>query len=313
MRRRAVLTGGLLGGIATTAGLGTRRAAADGHAGKTAFVLVHGSWHGGWCWGRVTPHLAAAGHLSLPIDLPGHGLNARLPASFLARPLDAAAFATEPSFIASIPTEAYADAVLDAAAAARAAGATRVIMVGHSMGGVPISFAAAKDPQAVDGLVYLTAVVATPGKPGGHYISLPEQTAQSMLGPLVMADPATIGAIRIDPRSTDPAYLAAAKEALAADVEEGLLASVMHLLTPDAPAAMYGELPEFSEAYAAIPRAFLRCEADRTLIPATQDVQIADMDAAFGTATQVYTLASSHEAMFAAPQALAEALVDFAA
>ncbi|MFG0240668.1 MAG: alpha/beta hydrolase, partial [Gimesia chilikensis] len=31
-----------------------------GHS--TAFVLVHGAWHGGWCWQRVTPDLIAAGH-----------------------------------------------------------------------------------------------------------------------------------------------------------------------------------------------------------------------------------------------------------
>ena len=26
------------------------------------FVLVHGAWHGGWCWSRITPRLRAAGH-----------------------------------------------------------------------------------------------------------------------------------------------------------------------------------------------------------------------------------------------------------
>jgi hypothetical protein len=26
------------------------------------FVLVHGAWHGGWCWRRVVPRLRAAGH-----------------------------------------------------------------------------------------------------------------------------------------------------------------------------------------------------------------------------------------------------------
>ena len=26
------------------------------------FVLIHGAWHGGWCWERVTPWLRAAGH-----------------------------------------------------------------------------------------------------------------------------------------------------------------------------------------------------------------------------------------------------------
>jgi hypothetical protein len=28
----------------------------------TTFVLVHGGWHGGWCWRRVTPLLLAQGH-----------------------------------------------------------------------------------------------------------------------------------------------------------------------------------------------------------------------------------------------------------
>ena len=28
----------------------------------STFVLVHGAWHGGWCWDRVAPLLRAAGH-----------------------------------------------------------------------------------------------------------------------------------------------------------------------------------------------------------------------------------------------------------
>ncbi|MCW2620092.1 MAG: putative hydrolase or acyltransferase of alpha/beta superfamily, partial [Modestobacter sp.] len=28
----------------------------------STFVLVHGAWHGGWCWDRVVPLLRAAGH-----------------------------------------------------------------------------------------------------------------------------------------------------------------------------------------------------------------------------------------------------------
>jgi pimeloyl-ACP methyl ester carboxylesterase len=34
------------------------------------FVLVHGAWHGGWCWGAITDGLAAAGHGSITVDLP---------------------------------------------------------------------------------------------------------------------------------------------------------------------------------------------------------------------------------------------------
>src|SRR5690348_7432805 len=42
----------------------------------SVFVLIHGSWHGGWCWERVTPLLRAAGHRVIAPDLPGHGHDA---------------------------------------------------------------------------------------------------------------------------------------------------------------------------------------------------------------------------------------------
>ena len=38
-----------------------------------AFVLVHGAWHGAWCWQRVIPHLQAKGHTVIAPDLPGLG------------------------------------------------------------------------------------------------------------------------------------------------------------------------------------------------------------------------------------------------
>jgi pimeloyl-ACP methyl ester carboxylesterase len=44
----------------------------------TTFVLVHGSWHGAWCWDRLVPELEALGHravaMDLPIDDPSAGL-----------------------------------------------------------------------------------------------------------------------------------------------------------------------------------------------------------------------------------------------
>ncbi|HVA05676.1 MAG TPA: alpha/beta fold hydrolase [Acidimicrobiales bacterium] len=36
-------------------------------------VLVHGAWHGAWCWERVLPLMAAAGVPTTAVDLPGHG------------------------------------------------------------------------------------------------------------------------------------------------------------------------------------------------------------------------------------------------
>lgn len=39
----------------------------------TTFVLVHGAWHGGWCWRRLTPLLRAAGHEVFAPTLTGLG------------------------------------------------------------------------------------------------------------------------------------------------------------------------------------------------------------------------------------------------
>ncbi|POY55396.1 hypothetical protein [Pectobacterium versatile] len=41
----------------------------DAHA--TTFVLIHGAWHGGWCWSRVTERLTAAGFASSALTLTG--------------------------------------------------------------------------------------------------------------------------------------------------------------------------------------------------------------------------------------------------
>jgi pimeloyl-ACP methyl ester carboxylesterase len=40
---------------------------------SAAAVLVHGAWHGAWCWDRVVAPLEAAGIAVVAIDLPGHG------------------------------------------------------------------------------------------------------------------------------------------------------------------------------------------------------------------------------------------------
>ena len=44
----------------------------------TTFVLVHGAYHGGWCYEKIVPLLEAQGHTAIAVDLPGHGDN-RIP------------------------------------------------------------------------------------------------------------------------------------------------------------------------------------------------------------------------------------------
>lgn len=97
-------------------------------------VLVHGAWHGAWCWSSLQSELDRRGLPSIAVDLPGHGAS-REPAGDLHADADAVA------------------AVLDTIAER---GSDDVVLIGHSYGGAVVSQAAAgRDDVAA--LVYVAA------------------------------------------------------------------------------------------------------------------------------------------------------------
>src|SRR5436190_23384047 len=53
-------------------------AAASAQPKPVTFLLVHGAWHGGWCWKKLTPLLRAAGHEVFTPTLTGLGDRAHL-------------------------------------------------------------------------------------------------------------------------------------------------------------------------------------------------------------------------------------------
>src|SRR6185503_18313002 len=70
--RRQVVTALATAPVATlTTGLAAAPSAAT-------FVLVHGAWHGGWCWRKLTPLLRAAGHTVFTPTLTGLGERSHL-------------------------------------------------------------------------------------------------------------------------------------------------------------------------------------------------------------------------------------------
>jgi len=75
MTRRGVLASA--GGGASVVALGSAPAPAQTGAPKT-FVLVHGAWHGGWCWRRVADLLQKRGHKVFTPTLTGVGERSHL-------------------------------------------------------------------------------------------------------------------------------------------------------------------------------------------------------------------------------------------
>ncbi|WP_443111469.1 alpha/beta fold hydrolase [Burkholderia sp. FERM BP-3421] len=283
------------------------------HAAALPVVLVHGAWHGAWSYERVQPTLAARGHATLARDLPAHGLNARFPRAFLNRPLDTAAFASEPSPVAATTLDDYARQVLETIDQMCALGHRQVVLVGHSMGGIAITAAAERAPEKIAKLVYLAAFMPASGVAGLDYVRAPENKGEG-LGALMLASPRAVGALRMDPRSGDAAYLANAKAALCADAGDAAFEAACALLSCDVPAAPFATpIATTRERWGAIERHYIRCSQDRVLLPALQQRFIAEADAFTpDNRTHAHTLDSSHLPFLSQPDTLANLLADIA-
>src|SRR3979409_2626349 len=76
--RRSLLAAGASLGAVAVAGNET---SADAQTSQKTFVLVHGAWHGGWCWRRVADRLEKQGHKVFTPTLTGLGERSHLMSS----------------------------------------------------------------------------------------------------------------------------------------------------------------------------------------------------------------------------------------
>jgi pimeloyl-ACP methyl ester carboxylesterase len=310
MKRRDVL---VAAGVAAAASVTSAVAQDSSAKRKPSFLLVHGSWHGAWCYAKILPHLINAGHMAAAVDLPGHGLSAQFPKSYSARPLDAAAFATELSPLAQLTLDDYAKAIGSAIDGLMQGGSGPVILLGHSMGGMPITAVGEAMPEKIRKLIYLTAFLPASGTAGTDYLATPEAEGEKVT-PAFKADPTKVGVLRLDPNSTDPAYIAQLKAAFAGDVSDAEWAAICNLLTPDDPVAIFATpLKTTRERWGRLPRAYIRCTQDCAIRIRQQDKYIALADAFVpNNKTEVVTFETSHSPFMSKPAELAAALIKLA-
>ncbi len=106
------------------------------------FVLVHGAWHGGWCWRRVVQALTAQGHRAHAVTLTGVGERAHLMSSAITLETHIS------DVLQAIDAEEFDDAVLAV----------------HSYAGMIGTAVADRRPERLAHLVYVDAVVPRPGE-----------------------------------------------------------------------------------------------------------------------------------------------------
>ena len=239
--------------------------------GSAAFLLVHGSAHGAWCWRDTIPALEALGHRARAIDLPSHG--------------------ADPTPASEVTLDAYARAIVSALDdwGDDTGSDAPAILVGHSMAGYPITAAAELAPEKVARLVYLCAYVPR----AGHSLAdLRRMGPSQPLRDAIVADP-TGTTFRFDPdKAVDRLYH---------DVALGTAAWAVSML--GAQPIRPQETVLAVERALRVPRSYIRCTGDRAIPPAWQAAMSEGWPAA-----DVTTLPTSHSPFLSDPAALAARL-----
>jgi pimeloyl-ACP methyl ester carboxylesterase len=195
----------------------------------STFVLVHGAFHGGWCWHKIVARLQAEGHTVFAPDMPGHGI--------------------DHSALAEVTLDDIVEKMSGVIAAAR----EPVILVGHSYGGTVISQTAERVPDRIRKLVYLTAFIVPNGVAS---IDIAQADTDNDLAGNVdfSADGKTIAV-----KDT------AIRAAFYAQCAEDDVALARTLLTPEATAGFQTPLQLSAERWGRIPRVYIECARDRAI------------------------------------------------
>jgi pimeloyl-ACP methyl ester carboxylesterase len=233
-------------------------------------VLVHGAWHGAWCWAGVIGQLEAAGDHAYAVDLPAHGTN-RLDPALATRAL-------------------YVDAVVRLI---EEHDLKNVVLGGHSFGGMTIAGVAQRIPERIKRVVFVTALViphdSSPADDLGPIIS--PEAASHMHG---MAEGAPV--ITLSEERFRSNFIQDGSR----DLQDFVIAALVP--EPSAPFLERAPLREFYES--AVPVSYVLCEQDIIF----DDVKVWERFVGRFKNPTIHRINSGHEVMFTQPFACAKTL-----
>ena len=206
----------------------------------STFVLIHGAWHGAWCWRRLTPILESAGHTVVAPDLPSMGADRSDPAQVT---LDSWA-----RFGAGLVTGQ----------------SETVVLVGHSRAGIVVSQVAELVPERIRRLVYLCAFLL----PSGKTLADAARADETSLLSANMIPAASGLTCTVRPEVLRDAFFGRCTQ----DDYEFALAN----LSPEPLKPLVTPLKLSAQRFGRVPRSYVECLQDRAVtLPAQRRMQAA--------------------------------------
>ncbi|HEY8920710.1 MAG TPA: alpha/beta fold hydrolase [Chitinophaga sp.] len=234
----------------------------------STYVLVHGAWQAPYVWDAVRTDLESKGNHVIVVELPGHGAD------------------TTPAYAVSM--DVYRDKVIDAMAKADG----KVILVGHSLGGMVVTNVAEKAPAKISKLVYIGAFVPASGQALGE---LANTDPGSRLGPSLAQ---SADKLTLDVNRDSLTYLF---------INDGTQADKDKVIANyrAEPAIPFGnKVTLTNENFGSVEKVYIKTLQDIVISPAFQDKMLT----AAGIKT-VYTVNTSHSPFLAQPHEVAKLLL----
>jgi pimeloyl-ACP methyl ester carboxylesterase len=242
------------------------------------FVLIHGTWHGGWAWQDVVRHLSRRGHIAHTPTLAGHGPGAM------------------PKGIT------HQDCVDSVVACIRQCNLEPVVLVGHSFGGTVVQGVAERVPERIVRLVFVNALILKDGE--RVFDILPEVFLDSLAAKNGNQQPPVISERSIEVLVPPP--WETWRDNFIQGAPEPLARSTWELLSPE-PSQVNLDNIDLKFFYSLdIPKCFIFCRQDKAMPPKYFHP---GMSSRLATC-KLLEMDGSHEVMFTRPTELAEKLVE---
>jgi len=235
---------------------------------QQTYVLVHGAWQAPYFWEAVRKDLLKEDHKVIVVELPGHGSDKTPPQN--------------------LNLDVYRDKVIETISKVD----DKVILVGHSMGGMVITAVAEKIPSKISKLVYIGAFLPTSGQ---ALTDLAFSDPDSKLGPLLIP---SADQLTLDVKRDSLTYLF---------INDGSQEAKEDVLTNyrTEPAIPFtNKVTLTSEGFGAVEKLYIKTLQDIVISPSLQDRMIAGAGIEI-----VYEVNTSHSPFLSQPKAVSDLLL----